>query len=133
MCDRRLRQGGRHRLRTAQQCLSQSTTSQTLGSGVAAELQLKCSGRRNMLGSIIGKRRCSWFAPTSALMAHVFRSNTNLQLNYRLPITAETHDCDCKRYHLESLFCSVTYNRQCQLFFEFLRQDALLFVVSRGR
>ncbi len=28
--------------------------------GVAAELKLKCSGRRNMLGAVLGRRRCAW-------------------------------------------------------------------------
>ena len=65
--------------------------------GVAAELKMKCSGRRNMLGSVVGKRRCPWFANTNALFAHVFRSNTNVQVNYRLPLTAATHDQDCHR------------------------------------
>ena len=65
--------------------------------GVAAELGLRCSGRRNMLGAVLGKRRCQWFSGTSALLAHVFRSNTNIQTNYRIPLTAATHDRDCKR------------------------------------
>ena len=64
--------------------------------GVAAEMQMKCSGRRNMLGAVLGKRKCEWFSSTSALLAHVFRSNTNLQTNYRLPIITSTHDKDCK-------------------------------------
>ena len=65
--------------------------------GVAAELKLKCTGRRNMMGALSGKRRCEWFASTAAILAHVFRSNTNVQVNYRLPITKHTHDEDCKR------------------------------------
>ena len=44
-----------------------------------------------------GRRRCEYFSATSALLAHVFRSNTNLQCNYRLPITALTHDRDCRK------------------------------------
>ena len=65
--------------------------------GVAMEMKLAHSGRRNMLGSVLGKRRCAWFASTSSLLSHVFRSNTNLQTNYRIPITKHTHDVDCKR------------------------------------
>lgn len=64
--------------------------------GVAAELDLKTSGRRNALGSIAGKRRCAYFASTAALLAHVSRSNTNVQCNYRVPIMTSTHDQDCK-------------------------------------
>ncbi len=74
--------------------------------GVAAELKLSCTGRRNMLGSVLGKRRCQWFSSTSGLLAHVFRSNTNLQTNYRIPITAHTHDKDCTRPTCASELCS---------------------------
>lgn len=65
--------------------------------GVAAEMHLCVSGRRNMLGSVLGKRRCPWFAPTAKILSHVFRSNTNLQTNYRMPLTVHTHDRDCKK------------------------------------
>ncbi len=54
--------------------------------GVAAEMDLKVSGRRNMLGAILCRRRCAWFAACSAILAHLTRSNTNLQVPYRLPI-----------------------------------------------
>ena len=45
--------------------------------GVAAELDLKTTGRRNMLGTIVGRRRCAWFSGTAAVLAAVCRSNTN--------------------------------------------------------
>ena len=64
--------------------------------GVAGELNLKTSGRRNALGSILGRRRCEYFYSTPALQAAVARSNTNVQCNYRVPITDATHDKDCK-------------------------------------
>ena len=48
--------------------------------GVALKMNLKVSGRRNMLGSIAGKRRCEYFSGTSALLALLFRSNTNAQV-----------------------------------------------------
>ncbi len=63
--------------------------------GVAAEMDLKTSGRRNALGSILGRRRCAYFSGTSALLAAVSRSNTNVQCNYRVPISEATHDKDC--------------------------------------
>ena len=63
--------------------------------GVAAELKLAVSGRRNALGSFAMKRRCEWFCSTAALMALVFRSNTNVQCNYRVPLTKMTHDKQC--------------------------------------
>ena len=65
--------------------------------GVAQELQLPVNGKRNMLGTVMGKRRCGWMAPTSSILSHVFRSNTNVQTNYRVPITRHTHDRDCSK------------------------------------
>ena len=62
--------------------------------GVAGELELRVSGRRNALGSVAGRRRCEYFSGTAAILAHVTRSNTNLQCNYRIPITPVTHDKD---------------------------------------
>ena len=62
--------------------------------GVAAELRVKCRGQRSALGSVVGKRSNEYFAPTSAILAEVFRSNTNLQVNYRIPILESTHDAD---------------------------------------
>jgi hypothetical protein len=64
--------------------------------GVARNMKLRCSGRRNMLGAIVGRRRDAYFSGTAALKAHLFRSNTNLQVPYRLPITEHTHDTECK-------------------------------------
>jgi len=49
------------------------------------------------LGSIACRRRCLWFAPTSALLAVLTRCNTNVQCNYRLPINEDTHDPHCQR------------------------------------
>ena len=65
--------------------------------GVAIELDLKTSGRRNMVGAVVGRRRCEWFSGTSAILAHLTRSNTNVQCPYRLPINQHTHDPDCTR------------------------------------
>ena len=85
-----------HRLRNGKLDMQKFRT-RVICKGVAKEMDLKVSGRRNMLGSVLGKRRDEWFSTTSALLAHVFRSNTNIQTNYRLPINAFTHDQDCKR------------------------------------
>ena len=65
--------------------------------GVAKELDLKDSGRKNMLGALAGTIRTSWFSATSAMLAKVFRSNTNIQTNYRIPITTKTHDPHCTK------------------------------------
>ena len=65
--------------------------------GVAGELDLKVSGRRNMLGACVGRRRCPWFASTSRLLAHLTRSNSDMECPYRVPINTTTHDPDCTR------------------------------------
>ena len=63
--------------------------------GIAKELDVRTSGRRNMLGAVMGRRQCEWFSGTSAILAHLTRSNTNVQCPYRLPINEFTHDPDC--------------------------------------
>ena len=63
--------------------------------GVAQEMEIRTSGRRNMLGAVLGRRQCEWFSGTSAILAHLTRSNTNVQCPYRLPINEHTHDPDC--------------------------------------
>ena len=95
--------------------------------GVASEMHLQVSGRRNMLGSILGKRRCPWFAPTAKVLSHVFRSNTNVQTNYRMPLTEHTHDRDCQKKECLSpeqikkmmLLCQRAMSSQLQSFGRF--------------
>ena len=64
--------------------------------GMAVELRLKTSGRRNMLGSILGARSDPWFASTSMVLSVITRSNSNVQISYRLPLTPATHEADCR-------------------------------------
>jgi len=71
--------------------------------GVAAKHDLRVSGRRNALGSLLGKRSCVWLSGTTPAFAAVFRSNTNTSPNLRLPLTPKTHDSGCKRKCAEAL------------------------------
>ena len=64
--------------------------------GNARRFGLRPSGRRNALGSILTKRVCKWRSGCSPAMALVFRCNTHTAPNYRVPVTNETHDKDCK-------------------------------------
>ena len=50
--------------------------------GIAAELQLRTSGRRNMLGSIAPERNEPWFASTAKVLSVLIRSNTNVQCQW---------------------------------------------------
>ena len=60
---------------------------------VAKKHHLKVSGRRNMLGTISGRRRCEWVSGTNRLTAAMLRSNTHFQPNFRIPLTSETTEC----------------------------------------
>ena len=68
-------------------------------SGVAAELDLRASGRRDMLGAVFGRIRREWFSGTSAIVAHLTRSNPNVQRPRRWPVNqrARARDPDCAR------------------------------------
>ena len=83
--------------------------------GVAKELELKTSGRKNMLGALAGTRRSSWFSATSAILAKVFRSNTNIQTNYRIPITTKTHDANCTKKRCVRKLSSLKQRRKMLL------------------
>ena len=63
--------------------------------GIAESLGVKCSGRRNALGTIAGPRNCSWLSATSAILAKFTKSNSNVQTPHRLPLLECTHDPDC--------------------------------------
>ena len=63
--------------------------------GIALSLGLQCSGRRNALGSIAGSRRCPSFSVTSRILSKLHKSNSNVQLPYRMPLVEATHDPDC--------------------------------------
>ena len=54
--------------------------------GIATELELSCSGRRNALGTIAGARTDPWLNGTSAILAKLIKSNTNVESPYRLPL-----------------------------------------------
>ena len=71
------------------QCLS---TSLVICGGLAKKLGLKTTGRRNALGSTLGKRRCQWQSGTHPAFAVLFRSNTHTAPNFRVPIMPGTHE-----------------------------------------
>ncbi len=64
--------------------------------GNAGELDLRCSGRRNAIGTVVGKRQCEWFSQTSAVVAEVFRSSTHVHVPHRIPLAPATHGSECK-------------------------------------
>jgi len=65
--------------------------------GVAKKHGLRVSGRRNALGSLLGKRFCPWRSGIAPGFAAFFRANTNTSPNFRPPPSAKTHDPECTR------------------------------------
>ena len=63
--------------------------------GNARKHDLRVSGRRNALGSILSKRRCGWTSGTAPAFAVIFRDNTHTGPNYRVPLLHQTHDPEC--------------------------------------
>ena len=62
---------------------------------LAKSIGVKALGRRGRLGTILGRRDDPWLSATARGLASALRSNTNTMPNYRIPITAETHDAEC--------------------------------------
>jgi len=75
--------------------------------GVAKRLAkagLRATGRRNALGSFLGKRSDAWQSGTMPAFAAAFRSNTHTAPNMRMPPMPGTHNdtiCRSKRCHSE--------------------------------
>ena len=60
--------------------------------GLARRYGLRISGRRNALGTMLGRRRCEWESGTSPSFAALFRSNSHTLPNFRLPPMQECHE-----------------------------------------
>jgi len=69
-----------------------------------ARAGLRATGRRNALGSFLGKRTDAWQSATIPAFAAAFRSNTHTAPNMRMPPMPGTHcdtTCRSKRCHSE--------------------------------
>ena len=62
--------------------------------GIAKKMNLRVAGRRNAFATFLGRRRCEWQSGTTPSFAVLFRSNTHMKPNYRMPILPETHEDD---------------------------------------
>ena len=60
---------------------------------VAKEHGLKMSGRKNMLGSVPGRRRCAWFNGCNSSCAALLRCSSHIMPNFRVSRTSETAEC----------------------------------------
>ena len=65
--------------------------------GNAQKFDLRCSGRRNALGNIVGKRNHPWLSGTLGALSLVLRSNSHTGPTYRMPLLPSTHDPACRR------------------------------------
>ena len=64
--------------------------------GNARKHDLRVSGRRNALGSILGRRRCQWLSGSMTGFFSLCRHNTHTGPNFRVPLLECTHDKECK-------------------------------------
>ena len=83
-------------------CDAQLPRSVLICRGVARKFGVKVSGRRNQLGALLGCRSDPWQSGAAPSFAAAFGSNTHALPDWRLPLSAETH---------EDEFCS---SRKCQ-------------------
>ena len=63
--------------------------------GIAKLLDLPITGRRDMTGAISPSRHDEYCSGTSAAIAALSESNSDVQCPYRVPLTTETHDPAC--------------------------------------
>ena len=59
------------------------------------KLKVRISGRRNALGSVVGRRSSEYQSGTMRAFAVCMGSNSHTAPNYRLPPVAASHDPDC--------------------------------------
>ena len=62
---------------------------------VAKHTKQRVKGRRNQLGLVLGRRSCPMLCGTAAMLAGVYRSNTNVVTDIRLPLTCALHSRSC--------------------------------------
>jgi hypothetical protein len=64
--------------------------------GLARKYGLKVKGRRNALSLIRARRNCAWLNGTTPLLSVLFRSNSDVKPNFRIPLTPATHESSCE-------------------------------------
>ena len=64
--------------------------------GNARRYGLRCAGRRNALGCVVGRRNNEWLSGTLGILAMLLRGNSNTSPNYRIPLMEKTHDPLCR-------------------------------------
>ena len=65
--------------------------------GIAEIMKLRTSGKKNMLGAIVGSRNDPWVNGTHPALLYCLRCNSDTLLTYRLPLLPEMHSEFCTK------------------------------------
>ena len=65
--------------------------------GNARKFGLSTAGRRNALGTILDKREDPWLSGTMYAFTLMLFGNSHTAVNFRVPLTAASHDAECAR------------------------------------
>ena len=65
--------------------------------GNARKFAQSTAGRRNALGMVLDKRDDPWLSGTMHAFALMLFGNSHTAINFRVPLSANTHDTDCTR------------------------------------
>ena len=65
--------------------------------GNARKFAQSTAGRRNALGLVLDKRDDPWLSGTTHAFALMLFGNSHTAINFRVPLSANTHDTDCTR------------------------------------
>ena len=65
--------------------------------GNARKFAQSTAGRRNALGIVLDKRDDPWLSGTTHAFALMLFGNSHTAINFRVPLSANTHDTDCTR------------------------------------
>ena len=65
--------------------------------GNARKFGLSTAGRRNALGTILDKREDPWLSGTMYAFSLMLFGNSHTAVNFRVPLTAASHDAECAR------------------------------------
>ncbi|CAK9008371.1 unnamed protein product [Durusdinium trenchii] len=74
-----------------------SDNAQSIARGNGRKFGLSTAGRRNALGTILDKREDPWLSGTMYAFTLMLFGNSHTAVNFRVPLTAASHDAECAR------------------------------------
>ena len=75
----------------------QNETVRVICRGNARKFAQSTAGRRNALGMVLGTRDDPWLSGTMHAFTLMLFGNSHTAVNFRVPLSASTHDTDCNR------------------------------------